>query len=234
VRPNEADDVPHGTGDPTRRPGPYVRSPTASLDVIDRRQTAREPAPITDAALLAAIAHGDRQAFVALYHRYASNLLGLLQRILGSRTEAEDMLQEVFLQIWKKAAEFDERRGRAFPWLVTLARSRALDRLSVLSSRTRLDALRVVDDPIDEMADPVDDASLAEQARHLRRALGEIPDSQRNVLLLSYWKGLSQSEIARHLGAPLGTVKSNARLGLTKLRDLLGAAPTTEARSRRP
>ena len=203
--------------------------------MIDRRQTAREPAPIADAALLAAIAHGDRQAYVALYHRYASHLLGLLHRMLGSRTEAEDMLQEVFLQIWKKAAEFDERRGRAFPWLATLARSRALDRLSVLSSRTRLDALRAVHDPVDEViADPVDDVSLAEEARLVRLALGEIPDSQRSVLLLSYWKGLSQSEIARHLGTPLGTVKSNARLGLMKLRDLLGAATTTEGSSRRP
>jgi len=203
--------------------------------VIDRCQTAREPAPIADAALLAAIAHGDRQAYVALYHRYASHLLGLLHRMLGSRTEAEDMLQEVFLQIWKKAADFDERRGRAFPWLATLARSRALDRLSVLSSRTRLDALRAAHDPVDEViADPVDDVSLAEEARLVRLALGEIPDSQRSVLLLSYWKGLSQSEIARHLGTPLGTVKSNARLGLMKLRDLLGAATTTEVRSRRP
>ncbi len=203
--------------------------------MIDRCQTAREPAPIADAALLAAIAHGDRQAYVALYHRYASHLLGLLHRMLGSRTEAEDMLQEVFLQIWKKAADFDERRGRAFPWLATLARSRALDRLSVLSSRTRLDALRAAHDPVDEViADPVDDVSLAEEARLVRLALGEIPDSQRSVLLLSYWKGLSQSEIARHLGTPLGTVKSNARLGLMKLRDLLGAATTTEVRSRRP
>jgi RNA polymerase sigma-70 factor (ECF subfamily) len=176
---------------------------------------------IGDAELLAAIACGDRQAYAALHHRYAPLLLGLLVRILGSRSEAEDVLQEVFLQIWKRAGEFDERRGRALHWLATLARSRGLDRLSTLRSRLRLASVQAHGSIDEDVADPADEASLAEEARHLRSALARIPEAQRKVLLLAYFKGLSQSEIARRVGAPLGTVKSSARLALTKLRDLL-------------
>lgn len=175
----------------------------------------------SDGELLSAIARGDRQAFATLHHRYAPTLLGFVDRILASRSEAEDVLQEVFLQIWKRAGDFDERKGRPFHWLVTLARSRALDRLSVLRTRRRLAAVQALHAVGEDVPDPVDEASLAEDARHLRAALGQIPESQRSVLLLAYFKGLSQSEIARRLDAPLGTVKSNARLGLTKLRDLL-------------
>src|ERR1044071_4176228 len=90
-----------------------------------------------DGELLSAVARGDRQAYRALYQRYAPILLGLLSRILGDRGEAEDVLQEVFLQIWKKAGDFDERRGRALHWLATIARNRALDRRSTIESRRR-------------------------------------------------------------------------------------------------
>ena len=174
-----------------------------------------------DAELLSAVARRDRQAYATLHHRYAPILLGLLARMLGSRTDAEDVLQEVFLQIWRKAGDFDERRGRPFHWLATLARSRALDRLSVLSSRSRLIAVRAHYSASEDGSDPVDEASLAEGARHLRSALGQIPASQRTVLLLAYFEGLSQSEIAARLDRPLGTVKSHTRLGLTKLRAIL-------------
>jgi RNA polymerase sigma-70 factor, ECF subfamily len=173
-----------------------------------------------DADLLSAIADGDRQAVRALYERYSRILLGLLLRILGDRSEAEDVLQEVFLQIWKKAGDFDERRGRALHWLATIARNRALDRRSTLESRRRLlPAAPVVLE--EDSLDPADEANLAEEARHLHRALAQLPEAERKVLLLAYFDGLSQSEIAGRVGAPLGTVKSHARIGLARLRDVL-------------
>jgi RNA polymerase sigma-70 factor (ECF subfamily) len=193
---------------------PYVRG-GRGFEGHDRQ------APAGDAALLAAVARGDREAYAALHRRYAAVLLGLVHRILGSRMEAEDVLQEVFLQVWRRAGEFDERRGTTFRWLATLARSRALDRRGVLDARRRLAALRGGDGVEAAVPDPVDAALLAESVRRLRAALAQLSEAQRTVLLLAYFKGLSQSEIARLLGAPLGTVKSQARLGLTKLRQLL-------------
>jgi RNA polymerase sigma-70 factor, ECF subfamily len=184
-----------------------------------RAMTPSEPA---DAELLDAIARGDREAYAAIYRRYASILLGLLIRIFRDRSEAEDVLQEAFVQIWKRAGDFDERRGQALHWLATVARNRALDRLSTLRSRERIAARQPLDPSPEESADPAEEASLAEDAREVRRALGEIPESQRRVLLLAYFEGLSQSEIAARLDAPLGTVKSHARLGLMKLREVLG------------
>jgi RNA polymerase sigma-70 factor (ECF subfamily) len=182
---------------------------------------APRPAKLEDGELLSAIAGGDRQAYRALYQRYAAILLGLLSRILGDRGEAEDVLQEVFLQIWKKAGDFDDRRGRALHWLATIARNRALDRRSTLESRRRLAAAPMPNLPEEESPDPADEANMAEEVRHLHRALAQIPEAQRKVLLLAYFDGLSQSEIADRVGAPLGTVKSHARIGLARLRDYL-------------
>lgn len=179
------------------------------------------PQASTDAELLHAIARGDESALAALYDRYNSILLGLLLRILHSRVEAEDVLQEVFLQIWQRAANFDETRGRAFTWMVTLARSRAIDRLRSLQSRQRADDTALRDAP-EAVGDASDDAYHAEQREIVRAALAEIPEEQRRALLLAYFEGLTQSEIAERLGQPLGTVKTRMRSGLGKLRDLLG------------
>jgi RNA polymerase sigma-70 factor (ECF subfamily) len=175
-----------------------------------------------DAELLHAIARGDESALAALYDRYHSILLGLLLRILHSRVEAEDVLQEVFLQIWQRAANFDEARGRAFTWMVTLARSRAIDRLRALQSRQRADDTAFLRDAPDSVGDAVEDVHHAEQREIVRAALAEIPEEQRRTLLLAYFEGLTQSEIAEQLGQPLGTVKTRMRSGMSKLRDLLG------------
>ncbi|HEX8128911.1 MAG TPA: sigma-70 family RNA polymerase sigma factor [Pyrinomonadaceae bacterium] len=175
----------------------------------------------TDTELLHAIARGDESALAALYDRYNSILLGLLLRILHSRVEAEDVLQEVFLQIWQRAANFDDARGRAFTWMVTLARSRAIDRLRSLQSRQRADDTALRDAP-ETVGDASVDAYQAEQREIVRAALAEIPEEQRRALLLAYFEGLTQSEIAARLGQPLGTVKTRMRSGMSKLRDLLG------------
>ncbi len=166
--------------------------------------------------------HGDEAAFAALYDRHSAILFGLLLRILGERAEAEDTLQEVFLQVWQKASTFDEARGTAFTWLVTLARSRAIDRLRARNARYRAGTEAARNDGMHVEADAVDQAMLSEQSQTVRKALLEIPEDQRRTLFLAYFEGLTQSEIAARLEEPLGTVKTRARAGLKKLREILG------------
>lgn len=171
--------------------------------------------------LLKAIARQDETALAELYDLYRGILFGLLVRILSSREEAEDVLQEVFLQVWRRAADFDENRGRPFTWLVTLARSRGIDRLRSLAARERV-AIAGAREPAEEVSDAVADAFRSEQKGLVNAALAQLPDEQQQPLMLAYFDGLTQSEIAARLGAPLGTVKTRMRSGLIKLRELLG------------
>jgi RNA polymerase sigma-70 factor (ECF subfamily) len=180
-----------------------------------------EQAPITDAELLRQIAGGDEVALASLYDRYKSILFSLILRILHSQSEAEDILQDVFIQVWNKASDFDEARGRPFTWLVTLSRSRSIDRLRQLNSRERTatEASRAAPE---EWTDAETDAIKSEQSEVVRAALAELPEDQRRTLLLAYFEGLTQTEIAARLNAPLGTVKTRMRSGMIKLRELLG------------
>ncbi|MCA1591720.1 MAG: sigma-70 family RNA polymerase sigma factor [Acidobacteria bacterium] len=174
-----------------------------------------------DIELVHAVARGEEPAFISLYDRYSSILLGLLLRILHSRPESEDVLQEVFLQVWQQARSFDAARGRPFTWLVTLARSRAIDRLRLLESRNRT-ALRSTQEVPESIQVGVDEVAIrSEQSELVRGALDELPEEQRRTLVLAYLEGLSQSEIATRLGQPLGTVKTRTRAGLLKLHGIL-------------
>ena len=190
--------------------------------------TARPDQDEFDAELLRAVAGGDEAAFARVYDRYAPILLGLMLRILRSRPEAEDVLQEVFLQVWQQARSFDPARGRAFTWLATLARSRAIDRLRAVDSRDRA-ALRSAEDGQQPAAAAAalgwadEEAIRAERAEAVRAALAELPEEQRQVLVLAYLDGMSQSEIAAAKNQPLGTVKTRTRTGLKKLSDALRA-----------
>jgi len=177
------------------------------------------PANSSDVELLHAIAARDDEALASLYDRYRLILFGLLLRILNSREEAEDVLQEVFLQIWRRAKDFDEGRGQAFTWMITLARSRAIDRLRVLAARHRLAAS--ASHETEEVSDAAADAVGSEQREIVAGALAQIPDEQRRTLMLAYFEGLTQSEIAARLDAPLGTVKTRMRSGMIRLRELL-------------
>jgi len=181
-----------------------------------------EEAQISDVELLKAIVRQDETALADLYDRYRVILFSLLVRILNSREEAEDVLQEVFLQVWRRAADFDENRGRPFTWLVTLTRSRGIDRLRSLAARERV-ALAGAREPSEEVSDAVADAYRSEQRGLVTTALAQLPDEQKRALMLAYFDGLTQSEIAEKLDAPLGTVKTRMRSGLIKLRELLGS-----------
>ena len=179
-----------------------------------------EPAQENDVALLKAIAARDEVALAQLYDRYRAILFGLLMRILNNREEAEDVLQEVFLQVWRKAADFDENRGRPFTWLVTLGRSRGIDRLRTLAARERV-AEAGAREPSEEISDAATDAFKSEQRGLVSDALAKLPDEQKRPIMLAYFEGLTQSEIATSLGAPLGTVKTRMRTGMIRLRELL-------------
>ena len=179
-----------------------------------------EPAQANDVELLKAIAARDEAALAQLYDRYRTILFGLLMRILNNREEAEDVLQEVFLQVWRKAADFDENRGRPFTWLVTLARSRGIDRLRTLAARERV-AEAGAREAVEEFSDAATDAFKSEQRGLVNKALAQLPDEQKRPLMLAYFDGLTQSEIATRLGAPLGTVKTRMRTGMMNLRELL-------------
>jgi RNA polymerase sigma-70 factor, ECF subfamily len=179
-----------------------------------------ERAQEEDVKLLKAIAARDEAALAQLYDRYRLILFGLLMRILNNREEAEDVLQEVFLQVWRKAEDFDENRGRPFTWLVTLGRSRGIDRLRTLAARDRV-AEAGAKEVVDHISDAASDAFKSEQRGLVNEALSQLPDEQKRPLMLAYFDGLTQSEIATRLGAPLGTVKTRMRTGLVNLRELL-------------
>ena len=177
-----------------------------------------------DVELLKAIAAKDDGALGRLYDGYRLILFGVLMRILNNREEAEDVLQEVFLQVWRRAGDFDENRGRPFTWLVTLARSRGIDRLRSLASRERV-AMAGANESSEEVSDAATDAIRSEQRGVVNDALSQLPEDQKRPLMLAYFDGLTQSEIAMQLGAPLGTVKTRMRSGMMKLRELLSARP---------
>jgi RNA polymerase sigma-70 factor (ECF subfamily) len=179
-----------------------------------------EQAQENDVELLKAIAARDEAALAQLYDQYRVILFGLLMRILNNREEAEDVLQELFMQVWRRAADFDENRGRPFTWLVTMTRSRGIDRLRALAARERV-AVAGVRDESEAISDAATDAFRSEQRGLVTNALAQLPDEQKRPLMLAYFDGLTQSEIAVHLGAPLGTVKTRMRTGMMKLRELL-------------
>ena len=175
----------------------------------------------SDVDLLNAIVLRDEQALASLYDRYRLILFGLTMRILSNREEAEDVLQEVLLQVWRNAGDFDEQRGRPFTWLVTMARSRAIDRLRLLGARQRL-ATSAAQEASDEVSDAATDTLKSEQRELVQTALSQLPEEQKRTLVLAYFDGLTQTEIANKLDIPLGTIKTRMRSGMIKLQDLLG------------
>lgn len=176
----------------------------------------------TDAEIWAAFAAQPLAGLDALYEQYSSLVYGLARRILANPQDAEDLTQEVFMSLLSHRT-YDPARGSLGSYLVAVTRSRALDRLR--ARRRRLlpfDGGVALDDPDGRPALPIEEASMDQSARAVREALAGLPVAQRQVLELAYFRGLTQSEIAAHLAAPLGTVKSWARQGLYGLRNALG------------
>jgi len=177
-----------------------------------------------DAALVRAMADGDDRALGALYDRWQGIVHGVVARILRQPNDIEDIVEETFWQAWRQASRFDPARGAVQTWLLTIARSRALDRARAI--RRRRESPIEGDDGevvVQQVApdDPGLDAEAAERRRVVTAALAQLPAEQREVLELGYYGGLSQSEIAERTGQPLGTVKTRMRLAMQKLRSQL-------------
>jgi RNA polymerase sigma-70 factor (ECF subfamily) len=178
-----------------------------------------------DRELLERVAHGDIAALRSIYEQHASRAITIAYRILRNREEAEDVVQETFLEVWRRSAQFDPARGGAVAWVVTIARSRAIDRL-----RARNIAGKTIATAADETVGllPVPPPSPAAEAQRRRdeqrvaAALGTLPPAQRRTIELAYFEGLSQSEIAVKTASPLGTVKMRVKLAMAKLAELLG------------
>jgi RNA polymerase sigma-70 factor, ECF subfamily len=175
--------------------------------------------------LLQQMASGDREAFKRFYDRYASLAFTFALRLLGSQSDAEDLTQEVFLQVWRQAQSYSPERGSPEAWLITMTRSRALDKLR--ATRRRATSPLASDEPThSERGTSVASPTQTSEAKlTVQGVLVKLPEMQRIVLELAYFAGLTQSEIAERLGEPLGTVKTRMRAGLERLRGFLEAAP---------
>ncbi|MEJ1160697.1 sigma-70 family RNA polymerase sigma factor [Prosthecomicrobium sp. N25] len=172
-------------------------------------------------ALIGACAEGDRSALKALYDREAGRMIAVAQRIVKRRALAEEVVQDVFLQVWRKAETFDPRLGSGLTWIYAILRNRALN---ILRSESRTD---LVDDPEtydrpSEDEDPEAAVARLSEAGALRRCLDRLEPRRRAAIVLAYTQGLSHGELAGRLGLPLGTVKSWIRRSLASLRECLG------------
>ena len=185
---------------------------------MDGRMAEGSP-PSTTTDLIAGIARGDRSAFERFYDVHSAMAFGLIRRILRDREAAQEVLQEVFWQIWQEAPSYDPSRGSPEAWLVMRAKSRAIDRLRAMRRREQTFVAPVDDRVAAAPATRGDDPAMAAEDRSWPRGRSEqLPAPQRRALELAFLEGLTQSEIATRLGEPLGTVKTRIRLGLERLR----------------
>ncbi|HSO98278.1 MAG TPA: sigma-70 family RNA polymerase sigma factor [Solirubrobacteraceae bacterium] len=184
-----------------------------------------------DAELMRRVSRGEADAFEAIYDRYSAQVFGVALWVTRNRRAAEEATQETFLTAWRTASRFDARRGAAVTWLLAIARNRSID---ALRREQRHDRRSVQDDGHAERLPAADDleaqALAHDEAGRVRRLLLELPDEQRQVIELAFFKGLTQTEIAAWVKVPLGTVKGRQRLALNRLhRALAGAVPARAA-----
>ena len=189
-----------------------------------------DPARPEDEALIRDIANGQSAALGVLYDRYGRLVFSLAYRILNDGAAAEEVTQEVFLQIWTKAGTYQSGLGKVSTWLTSVTRHRAIDDLR--RKRIRPEGHRVEWDPsedgdVPQLVDPLNVSAQVElsiQNRAIRQAISQLPKDQQQALALAYFYGLSHQEIAETTGEPLGTIKTRIRLGMQKLRQTLDSS----------
>lgn len=180
--------------------------------------------------LLEATGRGDRESFHQLHERYAGVLFATAYQVLNDQTEAEDVLQDVFVQIWDKAKLYNRARGKPLTWALTLTRNKAIDRLRSAQRRHRLRDEVEKEATVSEQrggggaqagGDSVDRVYASETGRMVRNAVLQLSNEQRQAIEMAFFGGLTQNEIAHRLAEPLGTVKARIRRGMIRLKDLI-------------
>lgn len=170
---------------------------------------------------LSAVAGGDRAAFERMYQSTSAKLFGVCVRVLGDRDDAEDVLQEVYTTVWRKAGQFDATRASAITWLAMIARNRAIDRLRTApapSSRARMEPIEIAETVADPGTSPVGATEAADARTRLDRCLEQLDTRRRSLIRTAFFEGATYEELARRIGSPLGSVKSWIRRGLQQLR----------------
>ena len=173
-------------------------------------------------SLLRDVAEGDRAAFAEVYDRISSRVLGLIIRLLRDRAQSEEVMQEVFLEIWQQAAKFDANRGSGMAWVLTMAHRRAIDRIRASQKSHERDlriGIRDMEREFDGVSESVEIRIENERVKH---AMSRLTPLQREAVVLAYYGGYTHTEMSQILGIPLGTVKTRLRDGMIRLRDELG------------
>jgi len=179
--------------------------------------SATEQSGRDDGALIASIRAGNQSAMADLYDRYSSIVYAVAMRVLGDTAAAEDVLQEIFMQLWRNPGTFDASRGSLAPWLAVIARNRAVDALRKRRPQSDIEDVTLSVEP--DLAVEADRSRVAEK---IRCVLKDMPAPQRNALEMAYFEGYSHAEIAQKTGEPLGTIKTRIRAGLMLLRKAVG------------
>ncbi len=193
----------------------FLKKSEASVD--DERA-----ATVAPEQLLGRVASGDQDAFAALYDNLSPRVFGLIRRLLIDHAQSEEVLQEVFLEIWQSASRFDPNKGRASTWVMTMAHRRAVDRIRSAQADRERDVRIGTRDLGRDFDQTSEAAEIGIEHERVTAAMSRLSDAQRQAISLTYYGGLSQSELADALKIPLGTVKTRLRGGMIRLRDELG------------
>ncbi len=188
-------------------------------EVSERPRSEERALPLE--ALLAQVALGNRAAFETLYRETSARLFGICLRVLPERAEAEEVLQEVFTSVWRKASQFEPTRAGAMSWLGMMARNKAIDRLRALPARAVRASLQFAQEVEDPAPSPAQQAEALTERERLERCLEQLEPKRRSLIREAFFGGLTYEELAAHLQAPLGSIKSWIRRGLLQLRACL-------------
>jgi RNA polymerase sigma-70 factor (ECF subfamily) len=177
---------------------------------------------VTDEQLMARVREGDEAALSALMHRHHAILRTVIARVVNNDADVDDLVQEVMIETWNRCQAYEEGKGKALGWLVTMARRRAIDRVRRRQAYSRAEErLRLHAEHSEHSAETAgadEEAMTSDRAEVLGRLLGELPEAQREAVQLAFYRGLSQREIAAKTGIPLGTIKTRLELAIRKLR----------------